>query len=397
MSFQDLDPEILQQLESYDEHEYVRRFVLADDIVCFIAVHNTNLGPALGGCRMREYENELDALDDVLRLSRGMTYKNAMAGLPLGGGKAVIIGNHYTQKTETLMQEVGKAVESFEGAYITAEDSGTGEQDMVAIANQTEHVVGLPPEMFEGSDYGELGGNPSPLTALGCYHGIKAAIAHRFEGQEKLNGMTVAIQGTGAVGFEICKLLKQDDVKLIVTDVNQESLDAVKKEFSDVEIVAPDEIYGVDADIFVPCAMGGALNDVTIEKLKAKIVAGAANNQLLSPYHDKMLASKDILYVPDYVINSGGVICVGYEYFRKTGYNPQDYTIDRTNMVSHVESIGAVVTEILEEAKKRGLPTGETADKLAEERFLKGGALNDNANSEDPSSFGSTGGTRLVQ
>ena len=397
MSFQDLDPEILKQLESYDDHEHVRRFVLADDIIGFIAVHNTNLGPALGGCRMRQYDNELDALDDVLRLSRGMTYKNAMAGLPLGGGKAVIIGNHYTQKTETLMQEMGKAVETFEGAYVTAEDSGTGEQDMVAIASQTAHVTGLPPEMLADSDYGELGGNPSPLTALGCYHGIKAAIEHRYEGSKQLNGMTISIQGVGAVGYELCKLLKQDGVNLVVTDVNPESLGNIKSEFSDVEIVQPDDIYKANADIFVPCAMGGILNDDTIEQLKVDIIAGAANNQLLSPYHDKMLASKDILYVPDYVINSGGVICVGYEYFRNSGYNPQEFNIDRGSMVAHVESIGKIVTNILEQAKERSLPTGETADKLAEEKFLEGAALNDNATAEDPSSFGSAGGTRLVQ
>jgi leucine dehydrogenase len=397
MNYQDLDSEILQQFDSFDDHEYVRRFVLDDDIIGFIAVHNTNLGPALGGCRMRAYESEIEAINDVLRLSRGMTYKNALAGLPLGGGKAVIIGNPYTQKSEGLMKAMGKAVETFEGAYVTAEDSGTGEEDMVSIASETDHVTGLPPEVLEDSDYGELGGNPSPLTALGCYHGIKAAIKHRYGADAGLRDKKVSVQGVGAVGYELCKLLKQDGVKLIVTDINPESLDNIKREINDVEIVAPDDIYAVDADIFAPCAMGGVLNDETIDMLNIDIIAGAANNQLLSAYHDKTLSSKDILYVPDYVINSGGVICVSYEYFRNSGYNPQDFNIDRESMVAHVEGIGSTVKKILEEAEKRGLPTGETADQLAEEKFLEGAALNDNATSEDPSSFGSTGGTRLVQ
>lgn len=396
MDFQDLDPAILAEINSYDEHEHVRRFQLDGDIVGFIAVHNTNLGPALGGCRMRAYGSEGEAINDVLRLSRGMTYKNAMAGLPLGGGKAVIIGNHRTQKTEELMQAMGMAVESFEGAYVTAEDSGTGEEDMVAIAEHTEHVTGLPPEMLEGSEYGELGGNPSPLTALGCYHGIKAAIDFRYGGQKSLKDVKISVQGVGAVGLELCQLLKQDGASLIITDISEEGLAEARNVLGDVEIVEPDHIFAVEADILAPCAMGGALNDETIDQLKADIIAGAANNQLLNAYHDKMLLSKNILYVPDYVINSGGVICVGYEYFRKSGYNPQDFNIERGSMVAHVERIGQTVTDILVAAKDRNLPPGEAADQLAEEKFLKGVALDD-SNPEDPPSYGSAGGTRLVQ
>lgn len=399
MNIQDLNPEVLSQIDSYDDHEYVRRFDLGGGVIAFIAVHNTNLGPALGGCRMTNYTSEGEAINDVLRLSRGMTYKNAMAGLPLGGGKAVIIGDPRTQKTEELMQEMGKAVESFEGTYITAEDSGTGEEDMVAIAKYTEHVTGLPPEMLAGTEYGELGGNPSPLTALGCYHGIKAAIAYRYEGKRALSDITVSVQGVGAVGLELCQLLKQDGVKLIVTDISPEGLEQAKAALGDIEIVKPDEIFGVKADIFAPCAMGGALNDETIAQLQVDIIAGAANNQLLAAYHDKMLQDKDILYVPDYVINSGGVICVGYEYFRKSGYNPQNFNIERGAMVGHVERIGQTVNDILVAAKSRGLPTGETADLLAEEKFVKGAALNaeGDLNPEDDSSFGGSNATRLVQ
>jgi leucine dehydrogenase len=396
MNFQELNPEILQEFKDYDDHEHVRRFILDDGIIAFIAVHNTNLGPALGGCRMRAYESEMDAINDVIRLSKGMTYKNAMAGLPLGGGKAVIIGDPATQKTTKLMQSLGRAVQTFEGAYVTAEDSGTAEEDMVAISSETEFVVGLPPEALQGSDYGELGGNPSPLTALGCYHGIKATVDFRYEFDRPLKGMTIGVQGVGAVGFEICRLLQQDGVNLIVTDVNPDSLDRIKEAIPSVQVVASDEIYSVEADIFVPCAMGGILNDETIPQLKAGVVAGMANNQLQSRHHDKMLMDRDILYVPDYVINSGGVICVGYEFFRKSGYNPQDFDMTRDAMVLHVEGVGKTVTHILEEARKRNLPTGEAANLLAEEKFLKGEAL-DEVNQEESANFAVGGGTKLVQ
>lgn len=402
MNFNDLGSDLLNEFQSFDDHEYVRRFELdaGNDnvIIAFIAVHNTNLGPSLGGLRMRPYESEAEALNDVLRLSRGMTYKNAMAGLPLGGGKAVIIGDHRTQKTAELMQSMGKAVESFEGAYITAEDSGTGEADMVEISKFTDYVTGLPPEMLEGSDYGELGGNPSPLTALSCYHGIKSAIQHRYNNEKSLSDLTVSIQGVGSVGLELAKLLKQDNAKLIIADISEENLNQAKKDLGDVEIVSPDDIYGVEADIFVPCAMGGVLNDNTINELKVDIIAGAANNQLLNSHHDVILMNKNILYIPDYVINSGGVICVGYEYFRNAGYNPQDFNIERGSMVHHVERIGQTVTDIIVTAQKNNAPTGETADLLAEEKFLNGEALDDkDSNEEGQSNYRLSHGTRLVQ
>lgn len=399
MDIQDLDENLLSQIPSYDDHEQVRRFQLNDDVVAYIAVHNTNLGPALGGLRMTNYTNEAEAINDVLRLSRGMTYKNAMAGLPLGGGKAVIVGDPKTQKTPELMEAMGRAVETLEGAYITAEDSGTGEEDMVCIARHTEHVTGLPPEMLEGSEYGELGGNPSPLTALGCYHGILRTIKHRYGDTKSLKDLTIAVQGVGAVGLALCELLKQDGAKLIIADISDEGIQRAKDVLGDVNVVGVDEIFGVEADILAPCAMGGALKDDTIAQLKVDIIAGAANNQLLDKYHDKMLKEKNILYVPDYVINSGGVICVGYEYFRKSDYNPQDFNIERGSMVAHVEGIGQTVADILEQAEKRDLPTGETADKLAEEKFLNGAALNENdsPSQEDAANFDASVETRLVQ
>ena len=406
MNFTELGPELLNEFASFDDHEHVRRFELGEDaegnkIIAFIAVHNTNLGPALGGCRMLPYATEAEAINDVLRLSRGMTYKNALAGLPLGGGKAVIVGNHRTQKTPEIMQAMGDAVQTFEGMYITAEDSGSGEQDMVEMNKQTDFVVGLPPEMLEDSKYGELGGNPSPLTALGCYHGIKETVAYKYKGEKTLADLTVSVQGVGAVGLELAKLLSQDGAKLIITDVSTEGLENAKNQLGDVTIVKPDEIYGVEADIFAPCAMGGVLNDGTINELNVDIIAGASNNQLLSGHHDKMLSDKGILYIPDYVINSGGVICVGYEFFRKSDYNPQDFDIERGAMVAHVMRIGQTVTDIIKSAEAVGKPTGETADKLAEEKFLNGQALEDmkedDSTSEDRANYGSNGGTQLVQ
>ncbi len=396
MIFKDLDKATLEKNTSFDHHETVRRFLLGPDTetVAIVAVHNTNLGPALGGCRFYPYADENAALTDVLRLSRGMTYKNAMAGLPLGGGKAVIIGNPRTDKTEEMMSDLGDGVESFEGKYVTAEDSGTTEEDMLVMSKKTEHVTGLPPEYFHGKDFGELGGNPSPLTALGCYRGIRAAVHHRYGG-DALMGLKVSVQGIGAVGLELCKLLKQDGVELFVTDINQANLDRAKAELGEITIVAPDEIYEVEAEVFAPCAMGGVLNDDTIPCLKAHIVAGAANNQLLKAHHDIQLLDKNILYVPDYVINAGGVICVGYEYFRKSGYNPLDFDITRESMVAHVERIGQTVTDVLSYATAHHLGTGEAADKLAEEKFMGGKPLE--TSSEPPASFGQGGGRTLVQ
>lgn len=400
MVFEDLTEETLEAFDSYDHHEIVRKVMLgvgSHAVTAFIAVHNTHLGPALGGLRMRPYASEADAINDVLRLSRGMTYKNAMAGLPLGGGKAVIIGNPFTQKTPAIMEDMGRAVEMLDGRYVTAEDSGTGESDMVSIARHTEHVTGLPPEPFEGSEYGELGGNPSPVTALGCYHGLKAA-AKQVWGSDSLAGKTVAVQGLGAVGLALCELLHQDGVKLIGADVNEKSIELAQADIPAIKIVAPNDIYGVDCDIFAPCAMGGILNDDTIPQLKCKIIAGAANNQLLAPYHDQQLVSRGITYVPDYVINAGGVICVGYEYFRKSGYNPLDFTFSREAMLGHVGRIGQTVADILKYSAENKVNPGEASDKIAEGRFLGGDALPENeANPEDGASFGLSSGKTLVQ
>ncbi len=395
MPYEDLNEEYLNGFEAYDGHEQVRKCELEGGLIAFIAVHNINLGPALGGLRMCAYASERDAVHDVLRLSKGMTYKNAVAGLPLGGGKAVIIGDHRKDKNEDLMISMGAAVESLDGKYVTAEDSGTGEEDMVAISEATEHVTGLPPEVLAGKGFGELGGNPSPLTALGCYRGLKSAAQFKY-GSDDLSSLHVAVQGVGAVGLELCKLLKQDGVKLTVCDIDELSLTKAKEELGQITIVPPEEIYAVDAQVFSPCAMGASLNDKTIPQLQAEIIAGAANNQLQKEYHDQMLADQNILYVPDYVINAGGVICVGYEYFRKSHYNPMDFEITRERMVAHVEGIGRNVEEVLTYAREHHLNPGEAADRLAEEKFLGPDGL-ESTNSEEPPSFGTNGGKTLVQ
>ena len=395
MHFTDLDESFLETFESFDHHETVRKIVFANGVTAFIAVHNTALGPSLGGCRFKSYATERDAIHDVLRLSRGMTYKNALAGLPLGGGKAVIMADPKEHKTDDLMEEFGESVETLNGKYITAEDSGTNEGDMVAISEATGYVTGLPPDILAGKGFGELGGNPSPLTALGVYRGIQAAVKHHL-GTSGLDGLRIAVQGVGAVGLELCKLLKQDGVTLLVSDIDEENLRAAKDCLGRIKVVDPEDIYKQDVGVFAPCAMGGVLNDETIPVLKAKIVAGAANNQLAAPYHDKMLLKHEVLYVPDYVTNAGGVICVGYEYFRRSGYNPLDFTINRNSMIAHVERIGFVVTKILEHAREYALNTGGAADKMAEAKFLDGESL-DESNSESSSSFGQSGGMTLVQ
>ena len=368
-SYYDLPETQLNAQPAYDAHEIVRRFTLPNGLVAYVAVHNTNLGPALGGLRFKTYPDEAAALNDVLRLSKGMTYKNAMAGLPLGGGKAVIIGDPKKDKTEEVMRAIGAAVETLEGAYVTAEDSGTTEEDMTLIAEQTDFVTGLPALSQDGFE--KLGGNPSPLTALGCYHGIVKAVHHVFGESENLKGKHIAVQGVGAVGLALCKLLEQDGAALTVCDISDDNLKAAQAALQNINVVAADKIYDVECDVFAPCAMGGVLNDDTISRLQTRIIAGAANNQLLAPHHDRLLFQKHIVYVPDYVINAGGVICVGYEFFQASNYNPKDFDMDRAAMVGHVEMIGKTVNSILARAQEQSRPTGEIADRIAEERFGK--------------------------
>ncbi len=301
----------------FDNHEQV---VFCSDketgLKAIIAVHSTKLGPAVGGCRLWDYVADEDALVDVLRLSRGMTYKNAMAGLPLGGGKSVIIGDAKSIKSEALFRKFGQFVHSLSGRYVSAEDVNITTADISIVGQETPYVAGL-----DGKS-----GNPGPFTALGTYKGIKAAAKHKF-GTDNLEGKTVAIQGLGSVGFYLCEHLHQEGARLIVTDINQDAVSRAVAKFG-ATAVGLDEIYSQQCDIYAPCALGATINDHTIEQFQCKIIAGCANNQLKEPRHGDMLRQKGILYAPDYVINAGGIINVSLE-LRPQGYNVEE----STNMV----------------------------------------------------------------
>lgn len=312
-----------------------------------IAIHSTVLGPAVGGTRFWNYASEEEALTDVLRLSRGMTYKNALPGLPLGGGKSIIIGDNKTQNREALLRAHGRFVNSLGGLYITAEDVGTSPADMEIVRQETRYVAGL------------LGrsGDPSPYTARGVFRAIEAATKFRWNTNE-LSGLTVAVQGCGHVGYHLVKMLHESGAKLIVTDVNDENLARVVNEFG-VVTVPPAEIFGVRADIFSPCALGGVINDRTISELKVQIVAGAANNQLLDEQHGVMLKERNILYVPDYVANAGGVFNGCRELL---GWEP-------ARALRKVDQIYDSVLTIFENANTQGITTNEAANRLAEDRI----------------------------
>jgi len=313
-----------------------------------IAIHDTTLGPALGGTRMWNYDSDEEALEDALRLAKGMTYKNAAAGLNLGGGKAVIIGDASKDKSEAMYRAFGRYVESLNGRYITAEDVGTTEQDMDYIHMETEYVTGT-------SDGGV--GDPSPVTSLGIYYGMKAAAKHVF-GSDDLSGKTIAVQGVGQVAYHLCEYLHKEGANLIVTDINEAAVGRAVNDFQ-AKAVAPDDIYGVACDIYSPCALGGTLNDETIDVLQAKVVAGSANNQLLTNEHGDKLQEKGIVYAPDYVINSGGVINVADEL---AGYN-------RDRVMNKVKGIYDILLEVFTIAEKENIPTYVAADRMAEKRI----------------------------
>lgn len=344
-------------LSDFADHEQV--VFVSDDksgLKAIIAVHNSNLGPALGGCRMWPYASEEEAVRDVLRLSRGMTYKSAMARLKLGGGKSVIIGNPRTDKTPALLAAFARALEQLNGRYIAAEDSGTSVADMKYMTQFTRHVAGI---HDKPSDEGTRSGDPSPATAYGTFVGIQTAVKERL-GRDSLEGLRVAVQGVGNVGFDLARQLGEAGVKLWVTDIHREPLVQAGKELG-ATVVAPEEIFGLDVDVFAPCALGAILNDSTIPQLKAKIVAGAANNQLAEPRHGLELMKRGILYAPDYVINAGGIIDV---YHERIGF-------ERAALIRHIGGIRDNLMEVFERAREEERPTAEVADAIAEERFRR--------------------------
>ncbi len=324
----------------------------ATGLKAIIAIHNTILGPALGGTRMWNYASEQEALTDVLRLSRGMTYKAAISGLNLGGGKAVIIGDAKSMKTEAFLRRFGKFVESLNGKYVTAEDVNMKTRDMEYISMETRHVTGL-------SESNGGGGDPSPVTAYGTYLGMKAA-AKKAWGSESLEGKAVAVQGVGQVGMYLTDHLKKEGAKIFITDIDETKVKQVA-ERSGAKAVGMDEIYDVEMDIYAPCALGATINDKTIPRLKCRIVAGAANNQLENETkHGIMLQEKGIMYAPDFLINAGGLINVYEEYLGS--YN-------RERAYGTAEKIYDTLLNILEVAEKEGVTTHDAARKLAEKRI----------------------------
>jgi len=330
----------------------------ASGLSAIIAIHNTSRGPSLGGCRMWPYASEEEALGDVLRLSRGMTYKSALAGLPYGGGKSVVIGDPRTDKSPALFEALGGFVESLGGRYVVAEDVGISVPDVETMAKRTAHVAGV---TAGGS------GDPSPATAYGVFHGIKAAAAHRL-GASDLTGIRVAVQGLGHVGFELCRLLHDAGAQLIVSDLNAEQVMRAKERFG-AATASPDAIASVEAEVYAPCALGATLNDRSIPALKASVVAGSANNQLARREQGYMLKERGILYAPDYVINAGGVINISHE--ARSG---QSEPYDREAAFAQVAGIGKTLSDIFAFAEQQGIATSDAADRLAEERFTAAGA-----------------------
>ncbi|MET4084004.1 leucine dehydrogenase [Pedobacter sp. UYP30] len=316
-----------------------------------IAIHDTTLGPALGGTRMWTYASEGEALEDALRLSRGMTYKAAITGLNLGGGKGVIIGDSRKDKTEALMRSYGRYIDNQNGEFITAEEMGTNTKDMEYIRMETKHVTGVP-ESMGGA------GNPAPFTAQGVYLGIKASVKEVF-GTDTLAGRTVVVQGIGSVGEELVALLRRENAEVLVSDINAERLTYVAKKYG-AKPIAADKIFSVVADVYAPCAMGATVNSNTIAKMNFSIIAGSANNQLRDETLDgKLLLEKGILFAPDYLINAGGLIAC---YSELTGFG-------KKRAIQLTENIYDATRNVIKLSKTEKIPTNVAADQIAEKRI----------------------------
>lgn len=339
---------VIERMSQYNHEQLLFCNDNATGLKAIIAVHNTTLGPALGGTRMWAYNNENEALIDVLRLSRGMTYKNSISGLNLGGGKAVIIGDARSMKSEALFRRFGKFVESLGGKYITAEDVGINPQDMTWVNMETDNVVGLPGKS----------GDPSPVTAYGVYMGMKAAAKVQF-GSDSLAGKKIAVQGVGHVGEYLVGHLQKEGAEIFITDIHEDTLTKVSKHYG-AKVVGLDEIYDLDMDIYAPCALGATVNDDTLSKLKCSIIAGAANNQLKDEsIHGEIVKDKGMIYVPDFMINAGGVINC---YAEVKGLSSEW-------AMSKAEEIYNRTLEIINRSKTEGTPTYKIANKMAEERI----------------------------
>jgi leucine dehydrogenase len=348
---------IFSELTNFEHEQLVFCCDPKVGLKAIIAVHNTTLGPALGGCRMWSYANEQEAIIDVLRLSRGMTYKAAVSGLNLGGGKAVIIGNSKTDKSEAMFRTYGRFVEGLGGRYITAEDVGTDVRDMEWVRMETKYVTGIS-RALGGS------GDPSPVTALGVYMGMKAACNIRY-GNDSLSKKKIVVQGAGHVAYHLCGYLRSEGATVFVSDIFEEKARRIVNEYG-ATFVPADKVYEQDAHIFCPAALGGILNEDSIPKMKFEIIAGCANNQLKDEAaHEQLLMERDILYAPDFVINAGGLINVSNEL---EGYNQE-------RALSQVKGLYDVIKNILITAREKNISPNSAAIHLAEERLAKIGQI----------------------
>jgi leucine dehydrogenase len=345
--------DIFEEMEKEGHEQVIFNYDKATGLKSIIAIHDTTLGPALGGCRMWPYESTEDALRDVLRLSKGMTYKNGISNLELGGGKSVIIGDSRTDKSDELFQAFGSFVELLKGRYYTATDVGTVGMDFVASNKQTEYVVGLPEE-YGGS------GNTAITTAYGVYRAMKATAKEVF-GNDTLKGLRVAVQGLGKVGALLVDYLHEEGAHAIVTDIFQENIDRILEKYPDVEAVKPDEIIFVDCDILAPCALGGVINDDTIEQLRCSAICGSANNVLAEERHGDILHEKGIIYAPDYLANAGGVIQAADE---SHGYR-KDRVWNKTGRIYEI------LGQIYQVSREQNIPTHRVANKLVDDKLRK--------------------------
>ena len=331
---------------TYPAYEHVAA-ATEDNYRGFVAIHSTKLGPAVGGTRFWKYENYEAAIQDLLRLARGMTYKNALAGIPFGGGKSIVLRPAGEIDREKIFRAHGRFVETFGGRYITAEDVGTNPDDMAIVRQETKHVAGLR----------ELSGDPSPFTARGVFRAMQAATKHRW-GSDSLESKTIALQGCGNVGYHLAANLHEAGARIIASDVDAAKIDRVVSEFGAIAI-GSEEIYAVDADVYAPCALGGTINDETIPKFKVEIIVGGANNQLLEARHGDVLEKRGILYAPDYAANAGGIINGCRELL---GWEP-------SQSLAKVNEIYDTVLSIFRTAEAEGIPTYKAADRLAEQRL----------------------------
>ncbi len=342
---------IFELMEKYGHEQVIFNYDKATGLKSIVAIHNTTLGPALGGCRMWNYETEADALEDVLRLSRGMTYKCAVSGVTYGGGKAVIIGDPKKEKSDELFQAFGTFIETLKGRYYTGTDVGTVGMDFVSAAKQTKYVVGLPEE-YGGS------GNSAVITAYGVWKAMKATAKEKF-GTDELTGLTIAIQGIGKVGRHLTQILIEEGAKLVVTDIFKDNVLNITELYPDVQVVEPNQIYDVQCDIFSPNALGAVINDDTIPRFRCKAIVGAANNVLAEERHGLDLHQREILYAPDYVANAGGLIQVADELH---GYNKERAFRNASLIYNTLEQIYNI-------SKEQNIPTNQAANLLVEKKI----------------------------